>query len=49
MKRTRSMRSWLVAVVLLATFSVGIPAIAQDGFGERSKGYVVILKNKQKI
>ncbi len=49
MDRSRPMRLWLVAMVLLIAFTGGILAVAQDASEGRAKGFVVILKNKQRI
>ena len=54
MQRSRSFRSWLIAAAVPAMLLAGYPAQGQDAQTvdlEKShpKGYVVILKNKQKI
>jgi len=49
MDRSRSIRSWLAALVVVVTLAGAISAVAQVSIAGPSKGYVVILKNKQRI
>ncbi|NOZ93742.1 MAG: hypothetical protein GXP47_03240 [Acidobacteria bacterium] len=46
---SRSTRFWLAVVAVLISLGVGLVSLAQEVSGAHSRGYVVILKNNQRI